>query len=75
MSAQDTALVPKRVLVIFLFKQGIPWMYYIEQSLRTTLATESASPIHLDIEYADQSRFPKRGQDCKAANLSSLSFS
>ena len=58
--AQDKNPPPKRVLAIFLFKQGTPWAYHIEQSLRAALATESASSIELNVEYTDQSRFPEK---------------
>jgi len=69
MAAQDTSPAPKRVLAIFLFKQGIPWQTHIEQSLRKTLATESVFPIHLDVEYADQTRFPEEEYRSKIVDL------
>ena len=40
--AEDTNQEPKRVLAIFVYKQGLPWAHRIEESLRTALATESS---------------------------------
>ncbi len=67
--AQDTSSAPKRVLAIFLFKQGIPWQTHVEQGLRKILATESVFPIHLDVEYADQTRFPEEEYRSKIIDL------
>jgi len=50
--------VPKRILVIFAFKQALPWAYRVEKSLRATLASEAPFPIELDVEHADRPRHP-----------------
>ncbi len=52
--------IPKRVLAIFVFKKGMPGPYRLEESLRAALASDSSYPIELDVEYADQSRFPEK---------------
>jgi len=38
----------------------MPWAFHVEQSLRAALATDSSYPIELNVEYADQSRFPEK---------------
>lgn len=50
---------PKRTLAIFLFKQGLPWAYRIEESMRIALASNSAFPTELNVEHADLSRYPQ----------------
>ena len=50
---------PKRILAIFLFKQGLPWAYRIEESMRLTLASKSDFPTELNVEHADLSRYPE----------------
>ena len=67
--AQDTSSAPKQVLAIFVYKQGMPWAHFIEESLRTTLATELSSPIEYNVEYADQSRFPEKEYLAKIVDL------
>ena len=58
--AQDASLEPKRVLAIFIFKQGLPWPYYLEQSMRAALGEATTSNIELHVEYADQTGFPEK---------------
>ena len=74
-SAQDTVLAPKRVLAIFLFKQGIPWQIHVERSLRRTLTAESDFPVLLDVEYADQTRFPEEEYRSKIVDLYRYKYS
>jgi hypothetical protein len=50
--------VPKRVLAIFAFKQGLPFTYQVEKGMRAAFASESAYPVELEVEHADRSRFP-----------------
>ena len=61
--------IPKRVLAIFVFKKGMPGPYRIEESLRAALASDSSYPIELDVEYADQSRFPEKKYLSKIMDL------
>ena len=68
-SAQDTKPVPKRVLAIFVFKQSMPWPYYVEQSLRAALTSNPTYPIELDVEYADQLTFSKKEYLAKVIDL------
>ncbi len=68
-SAQQAVLAPKRVLAIFVHKQGMPWAHRVEESLRTALATESSFPIEYNVEYADQSRFPEKEYLSKLSDL------
>jgi hypothetical protein len=49
----------KRVLAIFVFKQGLPWTCNVEQGMRAAFSSESAYPVELDVEHADRSRFPE----------------
>jgi len=51
--------VPKRVLAIFAFKQGLPFTYHVEKGLRSAFASESTYPVELDVDHADRSRFPE----------------
>lgn len=57
--AEETPLGLKRILSIITFKQALPWSYSVEEGIRTTLDSESPFPIELNIEHADQSRFPE----------------
>ena len=66
---------PKQVLAIFIFKQGMPWPYYIEESMRTALNTEFGSSVELSVEYADQSRFPEKTYRSKAIDLYHYKYS
>jgi hypothetical protein len=50
---------PKRILAIFLFKQGLPWAYRIEESMRMALAAKSDFPTELNVEHAHLSRYPE----------------
>ncbi len=50
--------VPKQILVIFAFKQALPWAYRVEESMRATFASESPFPIELNVEHADRPRHP-----------------
>ncbi len=73
--AQDKILAPKQVLAIFVFKQGMPWAYHIEQSLRKALAKKSAYAIELNVEYADQSRFPEKAYRSRVIDLYRYKYS
>ncbi len=56
--AEDNYQPPKRILALFSFKPGLPFNFYIEQSLRSALASDPSFSFILDVEHADQSRFP-----------------
>ena len=73
--AQEGPPAPKRVLAIFVFKQGLPWAYDVEQSLRSSLASASFPSIELNVEYADQSRFPEEKYRSKIIDLYRYKFS
>ena len=73
--AQDKNPAPKRVLAIFVFKAGMPGPYRIEESLRAALASESSCPIELDVEHADQSRFPEKTYLSKIIDLYRYKYS
>ena len=66
---------PKRVLVIFIFKQGMPWPYYIEESMRAALTTKFGSSLEFNVEYADQLRFPEKTYRSKAIDLYRYKYS
>ncbi len=66
---------PKRVLTIFVFKQGLPWAYRIEESLRTALASETSYPIDLNVEHADLSRFSDKTYLSKLVDLYRYKYS
>ncbi|RKZ91748.1 MAG: hypothetical protein DRQ43_09785, partial [Gammaproteobacteria bacterium] len=74
-SVQENKAPAKRVLAIFVFKQGMPWTFHLEQSLRTALAEKSDFAIELDVEYADQSRFPEEAYRAKIADLYRYKYS
>ncbi|MBT8274529.1 MAG: hypothetical protein KJO39_00130, partial [Bacteroidia bacterium] len=46
-------------LAIFVFKQGLPWTYRLERSLRAELASQALSSIELSVEHTDLTRFPE----------------
>ena len=73
--AQDTNPAPKRVLAIFVFKKGMPGPHRIEASLGAALASDSSYPIELDVEYADQSRFPDKAYLEKILDLYRYKYS
>ncbi len=75
--AQDTApeIRPKKVLVIFVFKQGLPWTNRVEESMRAALKTESDIPITLNVEHADQTRFPEEAYRSKIIDLYRYKYS
>ena len=73
--AQDKNPAPKRVLAIFVFKKGMPGPYRLEESLRAVLAANSSYPIELDVEYADQSRFPEKRYLSKIIDLYRYKYS
>lgn len=60
---------PKSVLAIFIFKQGLPWSYHLERSLRTNLASEPSATIELDVEHTDLSRYPEETYIDKVVDL------
>ncbi len=71
LQALDTppAPVPKHVVAIFVFKEGIPFTFYMEQSLRTALTLDFSYPIRLDVEHADRTRFPDKTYLSKIVDL------
>lgn len=68
-SAQENNQTPKRVLAIFVFQQGLPWAYRIEESLRAAFAAQASFPIELGVEHADRSRFPEKTYLSKIVDL------
>ncbi len=74
-SADDIGQEPKRVLAIFVFKQGLPWAYRVEESLRAAVASQSNIPIVLDVEHADQSRFPEEEYRAKIIDFYRYKYS
>ena len=73
--AQDTSLEPKQVLAIFIFKQGMPWPYYIEQSMRAALGAATISNIEFHVEYADQTRFPEKQYRSRVMDMFQYKYS
>jgi hypothetical protein len=73
--AQDTNSPPKKVLAIFIFKQGMPWAYYLEESMRAALSKKFGSALEFNVEYADQSRFPEETYRAKAIDLYRYKYS
>jgi signal transduction histidine kinase len=69
--AQETSPTPKpkHVVAIFVFKEGLPFAFYMEESLRTALASDSSYPIKLDVEHADRTRFPEQDYLSKLIDL------
>jgi len=49
--------VPKRVLVMYSYHDGLPWERIIDDSLRETLASKSTGPIELHVEHTDRVRY------------------
>jgi len=66
---------PKRILAIFLFKQGLPWAYRIEESMRIALTAKSDFPTELNVEHADLSRFPEETYIPKVIELFRYKYS
>jgi len=50
--------VPKRVLIIYSYHEGLPWDRLMDDSLRATLAAKETGPIELNVEHADRIRHP-----------------
>ncbi len=75
LASADEKHDPKRVLTIFVFKQGLPWAYRIEESLRTALASETSFPIDLNVEHADLSRFSDKAYLSKLVDLYRYKYS
>ena len=75
LASADEKHDPKRVLTIFVFKQGLPWAYRIEESLRTSLASETSYPIDLNFEHADLSRFSDKTYLSKLVDLYRYKYS
>ena len=69
LSAEDNYKPPKRILALFSFKQGLPFTFHIEQSLRSALASDPSFSFILDVEHADQSRFPDEKYRSKIVDL------
>ena len=53
----------------------MPWPYYLEESMRAALSKEFGSTLELDVEYADQSRFPEKAYRTKAIDLYRYKYS
>ena len=66
---------PKRILAIFLFKQGLRWAYRIEESMRPALASKSNFPTELNVEHADLSRYPEETYIPKVMELFRYKYS
>ena len=73
--AEGISPPPKRILAIFIFKQGMPWPFYLEESMRAALTKEFGSTLELNVEYADQSRFPEKAYRSKAIDLYRYKYS
>ena len=67
--------VPKRILVIFAFKQAVPWAHRIEESLRAALVSKSPFPIELNVEHADCPRHPEEAYLRKVAEFYRYKYS
>ncbi len=57
---QEDEPAPKRVLALFVFRQGLPWAYRIEESMRAALKERATIPIELNVEHADRERFSEK---------------
>ncbi len=66
---------PKQVVAISVFKDGLPFTYYLEESLRIALTTDSSYPIKLDVEHADRTRFPEKVYLSKIVDLYKYKYS
>ena len=71
----DPELKPKQVLALFVFKQGLPWTNRVEESMRAALKTKSNYPIKLNVEHADQARFPEKAYRSKIIDLYRYKYS
>jgi len=68
-SAQDKNPASKRVLATFVFQQGLPWSYRMEESMRPAFAAQTSLAIEFDVEHADRSRFPEETYHSKIVDL------
>jgi len=68
-------LAPKRVLALFVSKQGLPWAYHMEKSLRKAITSQSSVAIEFNVEHADLSRFPEKSYLSKIADLFRYKYS
>ena len=77
LSAQETnpAPEPKQVLAIFVYQQGLPWAFYMEEGMRLALAKTSSIPIELNVEHADRSRFPEKAYLARLVDLYRYKYS
>jgi ABC-type uncharacterized transport system substrate-binding protein len=50
--------VPKRILVIYSYHEGLPWDRNMDDSLRATLVSKSTEHIELNVEHVDRIRYP-----------------
>jgi nitrogen-specific signal transduction histidine kinase/ABC-type uncharacterized transport system substrate-binding protein len=66
---------PKRILAIFLFKEGLPRAYRIEESMRIALSSKSDFPTELNVEHADLSRYPEKTYIPKVIELFRYKYS
>ena len=66
---------PKHVVAIFVFKQGIPFTFHMEQSLRTALTSDPSYPVKFDVEHADRTRFPEQEYLSKIIDLYKYKYS
>jgi len=67
--AESMSPSPKQVLALFIYKQGMPWPYYLEESMRAALTAEFGTSLEFHVEYSDQSRFPEKEYRSKALDL------
>ncbi len=73
--AQDDGLAQKRILTIFVFRQGLPWAYRIEESMRQALRADTDGQIELDVEHADQTRFYRKEYISRLLDLYRFKYS
>ncbi len=74
--AQEAPLAPepKRVVAISAFKEGLPFIYHLEESLRTSLTRDSSYPIKLDVIHADRIRYPEKAYFAKIFALNKYKY-
>ncbi len=77
LQAQDASLSPepKQVVAISAFKEGLPFVYHLEESLRKSLAGDSSYPIKLDVIHADRIRYPEKTYFAKIVALNQYKYS
>jgi len=75
--AQETPIPPepKQIVAISAFKEGLPFIYHLEESLRKNLAGDSSYPIKLDVIHADRIRYPEKAYFAKIFALNQYKYS